>query len=64
MTAWHILNSALVQLILIPLVAAFAVIGFNDWYRRRREARKESRTRELEALFARPDRREVRELRP
>ena len=64
MIFWNFLNSAGVRLILIQVVASLAVIRFNDWYCKRREARRESRIRELEAMFAREDPREVRSLRP
>jgi hypothetical protein len=64
MTVWHILSSVPLRLILIQLVASLAVIRFNDWYCKRREARRESKRRELEALFALRDPREIRSLRP
>ena len=57
-----IVNSSL-RLILVQCVASVSLISVVDWRSRNRVRRTESSIRELEALFALPDLREIKDLR-
>ncbi len=56
---WRLGGNLTVALIVAQLILSVALVMMNDWFFRRRAARRHARILELEALFALPDPRDI-----